>query len=706
MKKLMLSAVILTSLSSPLMADEYFTKAKSIDNLQKKSIQKLSEYSIIVKWKNISNYNNLLQTPESKRVDKRSDLNKYQKHSYKESINVVSGDRDAGINVLANVYSETNLLLKHIRSSSKGVDLFKVQTNKKYKEVYSILMTTGLFQYISENKIIKTNNTYAPKPIPLRNRASNESGLTTPQSFDPEKYNDTYFTNSLYLDEQQAYLMGAHSVLKANDYVDANKVMTKKVRIAIVDTGKWEHEDVIWSEEGVDMVSWNLYSNCLSDDTTNSGMDITCPLADYEEKERDTDPTDKSWDFELDSDGNPIGDGQIKVGGHGLEVASTVAAIRNNAVGVIGSLNANDVELIAVRSLHFNMGLSIDLIDSILWSAGVDIPGVPSISEPVDIINLSLGGNGGGCHFNIALTDAINYAREKNIVVVAAAGNEYIDAKNSEPASCEGVLTVGANDDSGEMGVFSNFGDTVDVTFSGYVNSAFISTYSYKDPDISICINPLTGTSNGRKGCYGQVSGTSFSAPLASALAASIKMVNPSLSEGEIRKVIETTATEYNTDEHGNTNLRSKKMANANIGNYYNAVKSNFNITELDKGLALHHYANYTTPVKEIYLQEMEKLAGKDKVCNSYDLSWGLFAEPVTTITYELYVSNSSDEAMNSANSDLVVDPFNTTRVTPSSIVDMTGFTRVGVKSCKNGSCGSVYELDLTQAQLPNYCVN
>ena len=102
----------------------------------------------------------------------------------------------------------------------------------------------------------------------------------------------------------------------------------------------------------------------------------------------------------------------------------------------------------------------------------------------------------------------------------------------------------------------------------------------------------------------------------------------------------------------------------------------------------------------------MEKLAGKDKVCNSYDLSWGLFGTAVKSISYELYVSNSSEQTMDESSSELVIDPFNAIRVEPSAVVDITGFTRVGVKSCKDGSCGDIYELDLTQAQLPNYCVN
>ena len=708
---LFMSAVSLTALGQ--IEETQTNKAANLsiisqlDKVNHNRDRSLSNYSIIVKWKDLTHYNNLLQTPESKTIENNKKISDKAKYQKKQKLNLVStGNREAGLTLLTKIRMQTGLKLKHIRSSSTGVDLFKVQTKKEYKEVHDILMTTGLFKYINENKVMRINSVDMVKPIPVRNRTSTQSGLATSQSFNTTKYNDTYFLDSLYLDEQQKHLMGAHSVLKANDYVDANKSISRKVRIAILDTGKWEHEDVVWSDDGIDMISGDYFSDCLSNDTTNSGLDVSCPLADYKTKERDTDPTDKSWRFDRDGSNNPSSDGDVKIKGHGLSVASTVAAVRNNGVGVIGSLDSNDVELIAVRVMDYQGGTFLDIADGVMWAAGADIPGVPSISEPVDVINLSLAATSVGCPDNGLMQDAINYAREQNVVVIAGAGNDYVDVKNVEPASCKGVLTVGGNDHRGEITSFSNHGELIDVTFSGYANTAWINSTSYKDTETSLCQNYYTGAYGERDGCYAQSGGTSFSAPLASALAASIIMVNPNLSEGEIRKIIETTASEYDIDEYGNTTLRATKIANANIGNYYNAVKSNFNVTELDKGTVLHRYASYTTPAKEIYLQEMEKLAGKDKVCNTYNLSWGLFGTPVNTIDYELYVSNSSDEAMNSANSELVVDPFNTTRVSPSSIVDMTGFTRVGVKSCKDGSCGDVYELDLTQAQLPNYCVN
>ena len=79
-----------------------------------------------------------------------------------------------------------------------------------------------------------------------------------------------------------------------------------------------------------------------------------------------------------------------------------------------------------------------------------------NISEKVDIINMSLGGATSCDNYQI-MNEAIDFARSQDVVVIVAAGNDSMDVKDFQPAGCEGVLTVGANNSFGEISTFSNF---------------------------------------------------------------------------------------------------------------------------------------------------------------------------------------------------------------------------------------------------------
>jgi subtilisin family serine protease len=166
-----------------------------------------------------------------------------------------------------------------------------------------------------------------------------------------------------------------------------------------------------------------------------------------------------------------------------------------------------------------------------------------AVDHGADVINLSLG-NYQSCDI---LESAIDYALEKNVVVVSAAGNDNT-SQRSYPAAYPGVLGVAAVDSDGKRANFSNFGDYVDVAAPGV---EIPSTFS--------------------NGEYAALSGTSMAAPHVAALAGLIRSINPNLKNTEVTKIITSSAQGLNSNKKspyfGNgiiNNLEALQMAAKN----------------------------------------------------------------------------------------------------------------------------------------------
>jgi serine protease len=111
-------------------------------------------------------------------------------------------------------------------------------------------------------------------------------------------------------------------------------------------------------------------------------------------------------------------------------------------------------------------GYTSDIADAIIWASGGTVAGVPVNPTPAEVLNLSLGGQG-RCSEDPVTQAAIDGAIARGTTIVISSGNSNVDAALFSPASCKGVITVGASGVDGARSYYSNYGPTVAISAPG-----------------------------------------------------------------------------------------------------------------------------------------------------------------------------------------------------------------------------------------------
>lgn len=255
---------------------------------------------------------------------------------------------------------------------------------------------------------------------------------------------------------------------------------------------------------------------------------------------RDADPTDPG-----------DGVGSDFSSWHGTHVAGIIAA-KSDTLGISGI--APNVKIQPVRVLgSLGEGSSLDLALAIRWAAGQDInglvvngetvSGIPVNQTPAKVINLSMAGIG---YCPSAVQAAVDYAKIRNITLVAAAGNG--DANNNPiansmvyPTNCRGPISVGSTGFNGDAAFYSNY----DVDLSAPGGDQRNASGAPSGSGGMIYSTSNTGNLTIGESIYKVEQGTSMAAPVVSGIVALMYSLRPNATLDDIWNSLKTSVQPF-----------------------------------------------------------------------------------------------------------------------------------------------------------------
>lgn len=188
---------------------------------------------------------------------------------------------------------------------------------------------------------------------------------------------------------------------------------------------------------------------------------------------------------------------------HGTFVSGIIAAETNNGIGIAGCSDATIVPIKAFSGSRTSLGY----ITRSIYVAVDDLDcEVLNLSFTIAYNELSAD--------QTAMREAVDYATSKDVICVAAAGNQDSSQINA-PACFDNVIGVGSLTSSGVRASTSNYNYTVDATAPG--------------------VNVYSSTLNNS---YTTGSGTSYAAPHVAAAAAIAKSLDPYITPAEFNAVL------------------------------------------------------------------------------------------------------------------------------------------------------------------------
>ncbi len=259
------------------------------------------------------------------------------------------------------------------------------------------------------------------------------------------------------------------------------------ILVGVIDTGiDFLHPDLkdnIWVNPGEDVQRRGVFDSTAFNGKDDDGNGFVDDII--------------GWDF-VNHTNNPV-----DWNGHGTAVAGVIAARANNGIGVAGI--ALGCKLVVLRAFdETGLGEDANIASAIVYAA----------DNGVRVINMSFG----DVVISPIMRDMIQYAYDKNVVLVASSGNVGGDDQHY-PSNYSGVISVGATTKEDFLTFFTTYGELLDLVAPGE----------------SIATTTLGGG-------YREYSGTSFAAPHVSAVAALIVSHNPAYTSEEVRGILVSSA--------------------------------------------------------------------------------------------------------------------------------------------------------------------
>ncbi|MFQ5602996.1 MAG: S8 family serine peptidase [bacterium] len=256
-------------------------------------------------------------------------------------------------------------------------------------------------------------------------------------------------------------------------------------------------------------------------------------------------------DFSPENEGQGI-EAVRDLDGHGTFVTGEIFAKSNNGIGIAGLLNGNDG---SIKALIHQVFQGVDGNGSVaLVAAAVK----DMVDKGVSVINFS----GGGFGYSAIMEDAVRYAYDRNVIIVVSAGNmnelgityparlSRIGVKSR--SGYANIIAVGATDRHDKRAYFSSWGPelcfvapgerTFPVGTRAEDEIGIVSTtpwYPFASEDLDWQKHYFKG---GR--------GTSFAAPVVTALVAMLLSYDKNLSPVSILRILIGTADRVGDEDY------------------------------------------------------------------------------------------------------------------------------------------------------------
>lgn len=314
---------------------------------------------------------------------------------------------------------------------------------------------------------------------------------------------------------QSSWVVNATRIQTAWDRATGNGVV-----VAVIDSGfALNHEDLSsrWFQNGGEVGMTAPGGRCWTGTTANKA---TNNCDDDNNGYRDD---WRGWDFvgvnnlPQAGESNPNGQGVS----HGTQVAGLVGTTGNNGVGT--STVSWDNRIMPLQALSDDGSGYTSSIAAAVYYA---------VDNGAKVVNMSLGGDTN----DTTLANAIKYAYDRGVVVVAAAGNCGSGNENgcdpskpgemSYPALNKYVIAVGATTSSGTRASFSSYGPGLDVSA----------------PGSGSMVSPMWSQANQTSAYSTSLYGTSFSSPIVASYIGLIKSLRPTSTVDDITALVNATA--------------------------------------------------------------------------------------------------------------------------------------------------------------------